>query len=44
MTTVAKQVVSIQDLVAGLRQLPQSTFDETETIRKLMQDRPVDAS
>jgi cysteine dioxygenase len=43
MTTIAKQV-SIQDLVAGLRQLPQSAFDETETIRRLLQDRPVDAS
>ncbi len=42
MTTIAKQV-SIQDLVAGLRQLPQSAFDETETIRRLLQDRPVDA-
>ena len=43
MTTVAKQVVSIQDLVAGLRQLPQSAFEETETVRQLLQDRPVDA-
>jgi cysteine dioxygenase len=44
MTTVAKQVVPIQDLVAELRQLPQAAFDETETVRKLLQDRPVDAS
>src|SRR5271170_1023678 len=44
MTTVAKQVVAIQDLVAGLRQLPQAAFEETETVRKLLQDRPVDAS
>src|SRR6202021_912877 len=43
MTTVAKRVVSIQDLVAELRQLPQAAFDETETVRKLLQDRPVDA-
>lgn len=43
MTTIAKQV-SIQDLVAGLRQLPQPAFDETETIRRLLQERPVDAS
>jgi cysteine dioxygenase len=42
MTTIAKQV-SIQDLMAGLRQLPQHAFDETETIRKLLQDQPVDA-
>jgi cysteine dioxygenase len=44
MTTVAKQVVSIQDLVARLRQLPQTAFEETETVRKLLQDQPVDAS
>jgi cysteine dioxygenase len=42
MTTIAKQV-SIQDLVAGLRQLSQTAFDQTETIRRLLQDRPVDA-
>ena len=44
MTTVAKQVVSIQDLVAGLRQLPRAAFDETAPIRKFLQDRPVEAS
>jgi len=44
MTTVAKQVVSIQDLVAGLRQLPRAAFDETAPIRKFLQDRPVDPS
>src|SRR5271167_2036265 len=44
MTSVAKQVVSIQDLVAGLRQLPQAAFDETEPVRKFLQDRPVEAS
>ncbi|MFZ0955156.1 MAG: cysteine dioxygenase family protein [Candidatus Sulfotelmatobacter sp.] len=44
MTTAAKQVVSIQDLVAGLRQQPQAAFDETETIRKLLQECPVDAN
>jgi cysteine dioxygenase len=43
MTTVAK-LVSIQDLVSGLRQLPQSCFDETEPIRKFLQDSPVDAA
>ena len=41
MTTVAKQV-SIQGLVDELRQLPQSAFDETEVIRKMLQDFPVD--
>jgi cysteine dioxygenase len=43
MTTVAK-LVSIQDLVGGLRQLPHSAFDETEAIRKFLQDHPVDAA
>jgi cysteine dioxygenase len=42
MTTVAK-LVSIQDLVGGLRQLPGSAFGETEPIRKFLQDHPVDA-
>src|SRR6202167_5858887 len=44
MTSVAKQVVSIQDLVAGLRQLPRAAFDGTAPIRKFLQDRPVDHS
>ena len=41
MTTTAKQV-SIQDLVAELRELAPSAFDTTESIRRLLQDRPVD--
>ncbi|HLW86393.1 MAG TPA: cysteine dioxygenase family protein [Candidatus Sulfotelmatobacter sp.] len=41
MTSIAKKV-SIQDLVAELRQLPKSAFDEIETVRRLLLDRPVD--
>jgi cysteine dioxygenase len=42
MTPIAKQV-SIQDLMAELRELAASAFDGTESIRNLLQDRPVDA-
>lgn len=35
--------VSIQNLVAGLRQLPAGVFDEVETLRRLLQETPVNA-
>jgi len=40
MITAAK-TVSIQSLVAGLRQLPASAFDGVETVRRFLQDTPV---
>jgi cysteine dioxygenase len=40
MPTAAK-LVSIQDLVAGLRECPESAFGETESIRKFLQQMPV---
>jgi cysteine dioxygenase len=40
MLTAAK-TVPIQALVDGLRRLPASAFDQTETVRRLLQDTPV---
>jgi cysteine dioxygenase len=40
MLTAAK-TVPIQTLVEGLRRLPESAFDQTETIRRFLQDTPV---
>jgi cysteine dioxygenase len=40
MPILANQV-SIQDLVAGLRKFPDVAFDETESIRKFLQETPV---
>jgi cysteine dioxygenase len=37
----AVKPVSIHDLVEGLRQFPEATFDETEQIRRYLQDMPV---
>jgi cysteine dioxygenase len=42
MTTAIKPV-SIQALVEGLRQLPESAFGPTEPVRRFLQDTPVDA-
>jgi cysteine dioxygenase len=42
MTTAVKPV-SIQTLVEGLRQLPESSFGPTEPIRRFLQDTPVSA-
>ncbi len=42
MIAVAKPV-PIQKLVAGLRQLQEGAFDQTEPVRRLLQDSPVDA-
>jgi cysteine dioxygenase len=42
MTTTATQV-PIQTLIDGLRQLPASAFDETEAVRRFLQDTPVNA-
>lgn len=35
------KTVPIRKLVQGLRQLPQSAFDETETVRRFLEDTPV---
>jgi cysteine dioxygenase len=40
MIGVAKPV-SIQTLVEGLRQLPESAFDQTEAVRRVLRDTPV---
>jgi cysteine dioxygenase len=40
MTTAMKQL-PIQDFVARLRKFPESAFDETEQIRKFLQESPV---
>jgi cysteine dioxygenase len=42
MITTAKPV-PIQELVEGLRQLHESAFDQTETLRRFLQDTPVAA-
>ncbi len=42
MITAAK-VVPIQKLVEGLRRLPASAFDGVETLRRFLQETPVDA-
>ncbi len=42
MITTAK-LVSIRTLVEGLRGLPESAFDETETVRRYLQEAPVAA-
>ncbi len=42
MTTAVKPV-SIQTLVEGLRQLPESAFGPTEPVRRFLQDAPVSA-
>jgi|SRR5580704_17104738 cysteine dioxygenase len=40
MITAAK-TVAIEKLVEGLRLLPESAFDETETVRRFLQETPV---
>ncbi len=39
----ATKVVSIQKLVEGLRKLPEAAFDGVETVRRFLQETPVDA-
>lgn len=41
--TTAVHTVSIGELVSGLRQFPEAAFDETETIRRYLQQTPVSA-
>ncbi len=41
--TTAVRAVSIQMLVEGLRQLPESAFGPTEPVRRFLQDNPVSA-
>jgi len=43
MITAAKPV-TIQKLVERLRQLPESIFDQTEPLRKFLEDSPVEAA
>jgi cysteine dioxygenase len=42
MPTVVKQV-PIDDLVAGLRRFPEAAFNETEQLRRFLQETPVSA-
>jgi cysteine dioxygenase len=42
MITTARPV-PLQKLVEGLRQLPESAFDHTEAVRRVLQDTPVSA-
>jgi cysteine dioxygenase len=39
----ATKTVPIEKLVEGLRQLPESAFDGTETVRRFLQETPVSA-
>jgi len=41
--TTAATLVPIQTLIDGLRQLPASAFDETEAVRRFLQDTPVNS-
>jgi len=41
--TTAVKLFSIQTLVEGLHHLPDSAFDQTEPVRRYLQDTPVDA-
>jgi cysteine dioxygenase len=42
MPTAIKHI-SVHDLIAGLRKFPESAFDQTEQIRKFLQENPVNA-
>jgi cysteine dioxygenase len=39
----AVKTVPIQELVDGLRRLPEAAFDETETVRRFLQETPVNS-
>jgi len=41
--TTAVKLVTIQRLVEGLRQFPESVFDGTEVVRRFLRETPVDA-
>lgn len=41
--SIAVKPVSIQTFVDGLRQLPEAAFDQTETVRRFLQEMPVSA-
>ncbi|MGB6801767.1 MAG: cysteine dioxygenase family protein, partial [Candidatus Sulfotelmatobacter sp.] len=41
MATAAVKQVPIQDFVTRLRKFPEATFDETEQLRKFLQDNPL---
>jgi len=36
------KLVSIQTLIEGFREFPESAFDQTEAVRRFLQDTPVD--
>jgi cysteine dioxygenase len=40
---IGAKTVAIESLVQGLRLLPESAFDHTETVRRFLQETPVDA-
>ncbi|SRR5579864_996868 len=40
---IAGKTVAIETLVEGLRKLPENVFDHTETVRRLLQETPVEA-
>lgn len=39
----AVKTVPIQELVEGLRRLPEAAFDQTETVRRFLQETPVNS-
>ena len=39
----AVRTVPIQELVEGLRRLPEAAFDQTETVRRFLQETPVNS-
>ncbi|MGA7753959.1 MAG: cysteine dioxygenase family protein [Candidatus Sulfotelmatobacter sp.] len=44
MMITAAKTVSIQRLIEGLRQMPESMFDETEPLRHFLEQTPVEAA
>jgi cysteine dioxygenase len=44
MMVTAAKIVSIQRLIEELRQMPEAMFDETEPLRRYLEQTPVDAS
>jgi cysteine dioxygenase len=40
---IAAKTVAVETLVEGLRRLPESAFDGTETVRRFLQETPVEA-
>jgi cysteine dioxygenase type I len=44
MMVTAAKIVSIQRLIEELRQMPEAMFDETEPLRRFLEQTPVDAT